>query len=194
MRMKPLLLSLPLGTILAAGILVEPAIAQDTGMAASTQPAATPATPLTIRQVYDKVEAAGFRDIMEIERESDYFEVKAIDPQGKKAKLKVDLVTGEILKSESKAKKDKKDKKEDAAAKKDGEKPVTDDKQDVVDKAGDEAKAGDQPGEAGKAGDEAKAGDQPDKPEAAAPTDQPVKGESQPSSADAPKTKGDSAP
>jgi hypothetical protein len=181
MRIKPLLLSLPLGSILAGGI---PAIAQDAGMAASTQPPVAQVTPLTIRQVYDKVEAAGFTDIMEIERDSDVFEVKAIDPHGKKAKLKVDLVTGEILKSESKAKKEKKEKKEDASAKKDEEKQVKDDKQGVVSKAGAE-------GDKANEGDE---GDQADKTDAAAPTDQQVKGESQPSSADAPKTKADSAP
>lgn len=175
MRIKPLLLSLPLGTILAGSVLIAPAVAEDTAPVASTQPPAAPVTPLTIRQVYDKVEAAGFRDIMEIERDSDYFEVKAIDPQGKKAKLKVDLVTGEILKSESKAKKDKKEKKEDAAAKKDEEKQVKDDQQGVVGKAGDE-------------------GDEGDQADAIAPTDQQVKGEPQPSSADAPKTKADSAP
>ena len=178
MRIKPLLLSLPLGSILAGGILIEPAIAQDAGMAASTQPPVAQVTPLTIRQVYDKVEAAGFTDIMEIERDSDVFEVKAIDPHGKKAKLKVDLVTGEILKSESKAKKEKKEKKEDASAKKDEEKQVKDDKQGVVSKAGDKASEGDD-------------GDQAD---AAAPTDQQVKHEPQPSSSDAPKTKTDSAP
>ena len=36
MRIKPLLLSLPLGTILAGGILIEPAIAQDTARAGHT--------------------------------------------------------------------------------------------------------------------------------------------------------------
>lgn len=173
MRIKPLLLSLPLGSILAGGVLVEPAIAQEPVTAASTQPPAAQVTPLTIRDVYDKVVAAGFGDIMEIERESDCFEVKAIDPQGKKAKLKVDLVTGEILKSESKAKKEKKD---DGDAKKEKDKgkekkQAKGDQQDVAPAAADEAKAGDEV-KAGKEGD--------DEGKAAAPKDQPAASEPQP--------------
>ena len=181
MRIKPLLLSLPLSSILAAGVLVEPAIAQDTGTAASTQSTAAQVAPLTIRDVYDKVVAAGFGDIIEIERESDVFEVKAIDPQGKKAKLKVDRVTGEILKSESKAKKEKKD---EAGAKKDKEKEkkqAKDDKQEVAPAAADEANES----------DEAKEGDD-DK--AAAPKDQPTQPEPQPVTTDAPNTKAETKP
>ena len=178
MRIKPLLLSLPLGSILAGGVLVAPAIAQEPVTAASTQPPAAPLTPLTIRDVYDKVVAAGFSDILEIERESDCFEVKAIDPQGKKAKFKVDLVTGEILKSESKAKKEKKDD-GDAKKEKDKGKEKKQAKDDQQDAAADEAKAG-------------KEGD--DEGQAAAPKDQPAASEPQPATPEAPKAQAESKP
>lgn len=184
MRIKPLLLTLPLGSILAGSVLIAPALAEDTATVASTQPPAAQVTPLTIRQVYDKVEAAGFSDIIEIERESDVFEVKAIDPQGKKAKLKVDLVTGEILKTESKAKKEKKD---EAGVKKDKEKEkkqAKDDQQEVAPATGEDTKDT-------KVSDEAKEGDD-DKGDA--PKDQPMQTEPQPAATDAPNTKAESKP
>lgn len=65
-------------------------------------PAATsPAAPmLTIRQVYDKMEAAGYRNISEIERSSKHgYEVKAYDPQGQRVKLRVDPQSGNVTRS-----------------------------------------------------------------------------------------------
>ena len=69
--------------------------------AAQTAPAAAPAAPmLTIRQVYDKMEAAGYRNISEIERSSKHgYEVKAYDPQGQRVKLYVDPQSGAVTRS-----------------------------------------------------------------------------------------------
>ena len=73
--------------------------------AATPAPAApaatTPAAPmLTIRQVYDKMEAAGYRNISEIERSRKHgYEVKAYDPQGQRVKLYVDPQSGAVTRS-----------------------------------------------------------------------------------------------
>jgi hypothetical protein len=62
--------------------------------------AAAPAPMLTIRQVYDKMEAAGYRNISEIERSSKHgYEVKAYDPQGQRVKLRVDPQSGAVTRS-----------------------------------------------------------------------------------------------
>lgn len=69
---------------------------------ATPAPAATaPAAPmLTIRQVYDKMEAAGYRNISEIERSRKHgYEVKAYDPQGQRVKLYVDPQSGAVTRS-----------------------------------------------------------------------------------------------
>jgi uncharacterized membrane protein YkoI len=52
--------------------------------------------------VLDKLEAAGYTDFREIEREKNKYEVKATDPQGQRVELDVDPVTGEVLKTEVK--------------------------------------------------------------------------------------------
>ena len=69
--------------------------------AATTPAATTPAAPmLTIRQVYDKMEAAGYRNISEIERSRKHgYEVKAYDPQGQRVKLYVDPQSGAVTRS-----------------------------------------------------------------------------------------------
>ncbi|EJO32948.1 PepSY domain-containing protein [Achromobacter marplatensis] len=69
--------------------------------AAPAAAAVTPASPmLTIRQVYDKMEAAGYRNISEIERSSKHgYEVKAYDPQGQRVKLYVDPQSGAVTRS-----------------------------------------------------------------------------------------------
>ncbi|MNF11414.1 hypothetical protein D3C80_2126270 [compost metagenome] len=55
---------------------------------------------LTIRQVYDKMEAAGYRNISEIERSRKHgYEVKAYDPQGQRVKLYVDPQSGAVTRS-----------------------------------------------------------------------------------------------
>jgi hypothetical protein len=60
----------------------------------------TPA--LTIRQVYDRLEAAGYRDLREIEWDEHRYEVKARDAQGNWVKLDVDGQSGAVLRSRNK--------------------------------------------------------------------------------------------
>lgn len=87
---------------LAAG-----AIAQTTAStpaAAPTAPAAQAATTvpgpqLNIRQVYDSLEASGYRDLREVEWSDGRYEVKARNAQGERVKLDVDGNTGAVLRS-----------------------------------------------------------------------------------------------
>ena len=55
---------------------------------------------MSLQEVLSRLGAAGIHDVEEIEREGDKYEVKAIDPQGRRVELYVDPVTGEILKTE----------------------------------------------------------------------------------------------
>ncbi|MGM0594620.1 MAG: PepSY domain-containing protein [Pseudomonadota bacterium] len=57
---------------------------------------------LTIPAIHDKVIAAGYSDINEIEREHDGYEVKARDEEGQRVKLYLDPLSGEVLKARSK--------------------------------------------------------------------------------------------
>lgn len=52
---------------------------------------------LTIPQVYQKLEAAGYRDIDEIERERRGYEVHATDRDGRRVKLDVDGRSGAVI-------------------------------------------------------------------------------------------------
>ncbi|MDR3002656.1 MAG: PepSY domain-containing protein [Acidovorax sp.] len=82
--------------------------------AAAPAVVAAPATPaaavmpwqttpaLTIRQVYDRLEAAGYRDLREIEWDDHRYEVKARDAQGNWVKLDVDGQSGAVLRSRNK--------------------------------------------------------------------------------------------
>ncbi|HMN21381.1 MAG TPA: PepSY domain-containing protein [Ottowia sp.] len=65
---------------------------------AATQPAAmAPAgAQLTIRDIYDRIEAAGYREIREIEWDDGRYEVKALSAQGERVKLHVNGRTGEV--------------------------------------------------------------------------------------------------
>ncbi|MFY3083543.1 PepSY domain-containing protein [Achromobacter xylosoxidans] len=69
---------------------------------AATAPvqAAPAAQILTVRQVYDTLTAAGYRNITEIELEHHRgYDVKADNPQGQRVKLRVDAQTGAVLRS-----------------------------------------------------------------------------------------------
>jgi hypothetical protein len=84
-------------------------------MAQSTAPSASVATPptsmsaatahavqvpqLTIRDVYDRLEAAGYRDLREIEWSDGRYEVKARNAQGARVKLEIDGNTGAVLRN-----------------------------------------------------------------------------------------------
>ncbi|CAB3655270.1 hypothetical protein CEY09_17205 [Achromobacter marplatensis] len=98
-RIQKTLAALAIGaSSLVAGTAVH---AQAAAPAATAPAAVTPASPmLTIRQVYDKMEAAGYRNISEIERSSKHgYEVKAYDPQGQRVKLYVDPQSGAVTRS-----------------------------------------------------------------------------------------------
>lgn len=59
---------------------------------------------LNIKQVYDKVEAAGYTNITEIELDDNYYEVKARNQQDQRTKLKVNINSGEIMETKIKDK------------------------------------------------------------------------------------------
>ena len=60
---------------------------------------AAQAPQLTIRDVYDRMEAAGYRDLREVEWSDGRYEVKARNAQGARVKLEVDGNTGAVLRS-----------------------------------------------------------------------------------------------
>lgn len=98
-RIQKTLAALAIGaSSLVAGTAVH---AQAAAPATAAPAAVNPASPmLTIRQVYDKMEAAGYRNISEIERSSKHgYEVKAYDPQGQRVKLYVDPQSGAVTRS-----------------------------------------------------------------------------------------------
>ena len=101
MRANTLIATLMLtGGMFAAGTTLFPAFARsDTPIAISQS------NWMSLQEVLSRLGAAGFHDFEEIERESDKYEVKAIDPQGRRVELYVDPVTGEILKTEIKGSK-----------------------------------------------------------------------------------------
>ncbi|MFU2488281.1 PepSY domain-containing protein [Thauera sp. WH-1] len=100
MRATTLIATLALtGGIIGAGAMFVPAFAQN---AAATATTTTQANWMTMEQVQTKLESAGYRDFEKIEHDSDKYEVKAIDAQGRRVELDVDPVTGDILKTEVK--------------------------------------------------------------------------------------------
>ncbi|MCB1676204.1 MAG: PepSY domain-containing protein [Halioglobus sp.] len=54
---------------------------------------------LTIADVYDKLVAAGYSDITQIERDDGRYEVKATAPNGGRVEIDVDPVTAKVLRS-----------------------------------------------------------------------------------------------
>jgi len=84
------------GAALGAAALA--AQAQTQAPAAAPVPAASAAqtSVWSIRQVHDSLEAAGYRDITEIELERDRYEVKARDAQARRVKLYVNAHNGAI--------------------------------------------------------------------------------------------------
>lgn len=61
-----------------------------------------PTTGLTLHQMQVKVEAMGYRDIKEIERDGDKFEVTATDSDGRLVEVDLVALTGEVIKTEVK--------------------------------------------------------------------------------------------
>jgi hypothetical protein len=81
-----------IGALVAGGSLLAPSFAGE-GRTAS----AGEKQWLTIPQVHEKLEAAGYRNIEKIERERGGYEVRAIDRNGERVKLYVNPRTGELL-------------------------------------------------------------------------------------------------
>lgn len=52
--------------------------------------------PISIEHALKLVKKAGYNGVSKIESEHGYYEVKAMSAQGKKTKLKVDMMTGAI--------------------------------------------------------------------------------------------------
>ncbi|MGG4604640.1 PepSY domain-containing protein [Paenalcaligenes sp. Me131] len=73
--------------------------AQTTAPVTAPQATTQQQTALTIRDVYDLLEKQGYQNIREIERERRHFDVKADDAQGQRMKLRMDLHTGDIVRS-----------------------------------------------------------------------------------------------
>lgn len=65
----------------------------------------TPMAPagarLTIREIYDRMEAAGYHEISEIEWEDGHYEVEARDARGRAVELQVDGTSGAIQRIET---------------------------------------------------------------------------------------------
>lgn len=99
MRTFPIMASLTLAAgLLAGGAFVAPGFAQSPTAAPTTPPRAV----LDIAQVHARLEGAGYRDIVEIERERDRYEVKALDAEGRRVELDVDAATAEVRRTEVK--------------------------------------------------------------------------------------------
>lgn len=58
---------------------------------------------LPINQIIEKVEAQGYSNIIEIERDDGQYEVKASNSEGVMTKLYLDRETGEILKTRNRS-------------------------------------------------------------------------------------------
>ncbi len=106
MRATTLIATLALTAgIIGAGAAIAPAFAQTTAPAGTPATATAPAAQsnwMSLKDVQTKLEAAGYTDFREIEREKNKYEVKATDPQGQRVELDVDPVTGDVLKTEVK--------------------------------------------------------------------------------------------
>ncbi|MBF5003542.1 PepSY domain-containing protein [Diaphorobacter caeni] len=89
----------PLALALSIGGAASLAVAQGNAAPAAA-PAATGATSaapaLNLRQIYDRIEAAGYRDIREIEWDDGRYEAKASNAQGQRMKLYVNATSGAI--------------------------------------------------------------------------------------------------
>ncbi len=95
---------MPTRTLIASLVIGTGALAAVAAMApgfAQTQ-AAAPAPALDIAQVHARLEAAGYREIDEIERKRDHYEVKALNADGRRVELQVDPATAEVRATEEK--------------------------------------------------------------------------------------------
>lgn len=93
MKLATILPSLALGSALAAGgVFLSPSFAGDQRPAAAHERAW-----LSIAQIHEKLQAAGYRNIEKIEREHGGYEARATDRNGERIKLYLNPQTGDIL-------------------------------------------------------------------------------------------------
>ncbi|MDY0014543.1 MAG: PepSY domain-containing protein [Rhodocyclaceae bacterium] len=93
MKRSTTLASLLLGaTLTAGGFMLAPSFAGENRPAAPGE-----GQWLSIPQVHDKLQAAGYRDIEKIEREHGGYEARATDRNGQRIKLYLNPRTGEVL-------------------------------------------------------------------------------------------------
>lgn len=92
MRSPKMMFSLLLGVgLLAGGIALAPSLADEK----RTTPAAERQW-ISIGQVHQKLEAAGYRNVEKIEREHGVYEARATDRNGVRVKLSINPQTGEL--------------------------------------------------------------------------------------------------
>lgn len=97
MKLATILSSLALaGAFAAGGALLAPSFAGESRTAPVGE-----RQWLSIPQVHQKLEAAGYRQIEKIEREHGGYEARAIDRKGERIKLYVNPQTGEIMDRDS---------------------------------------------------------------------------------------------
>lgn len=97
---RRLLIAFATGAALAGGI--AQAQAPTPAPAAAPTAATAPAAPqLSIRDIYDRMEAAGYRDMREIEFSKGRYEVKARNAQGERVKLYVNASSGAVERTRS---------------------------------------------------------------------------------------------
>lgn len=93
MKLSTILSSLALGSAFAVGCAVStPSVAGENRSAASAE-----RQWLSISQVHERLEAAGYRNIEKIERERGGYEARATDRNGERIKLHVNPQTGEAI-------------------------------------------------------------------------------------------------
>ena len=78
--------------LMAGTLLSNPSFGQDNRSAPAVE-----RQWLSIPQIHDRLEAAGYRHIEKIERERGSYEVRATGPSGQRVKLYVNPTTGEIF-------------------------------------------------------------------------------------------------
>jgi Peptidase propeptide and YPEB domain len=106
-------LTLTLSAALLAGAATLPAFATPSGSSSGSSSSSSSSSSshnptssgasqgLSDAQIQDKLGAAGYRNIDRIERRSDRVKVKATDSQGRRVELKIDPVSAEVLRAES---------------------------------------------------------------------------------------------
>lgn len=117
-RTKKAAIAIALASATAAtGLAYAQSQAPATGETPTTQ-AAQPGTAgaqanwLNIGQIYDKLQAAGYTDVREIEREDRGYEAKARNADGRTVKLQIDPVDGKIVGEKVRSREGKRDRDE----------------------------------------------------------------------------------